>query len=570
MYLSASAEEKIDALFSAFTIMENPGCAVGIVKNDEVLFQRGFGMANLENLVPISEKTVFHVSSISKQFTAACILLLEQKGKIDSCEDIRKYLPQFPDYGKKIRVKDLIYMTNGIRDFYSISQYYMGVHENDYLSEKEVMKLITGFKNLLFEPGTEWSYGNTGYFLLSEIIKSITAKTLTEFATEEIFKPLGMENTLFRNDRTKIIPNKAEGYAYYPYLHYKEDKNKKETDLFCRNSDTYELTGPGQLWTNMEDYLLWEMNFYNNKLGINPKEFSEKIIKPGTLENKKEVNYSYGLFLGEKNGRKILYHEGNSCGFNSVVYRVPSEMLSIVVFSNYDRFLTEKLEVLKTEVYYLLEEIVLELDIPLQSEGFEIDQPGIIELNKKEIKKRIGYFQNPNDSFIIEIFEKNEKLYIDLNGSKYIEVSPGEENILYTDEDDWEFKINFEKDKPILVKETKNGIEKGYLPFYTPEKKKEYFSEFEGNYFAQELETTYKISLSKKGIFLENLNFHRDAMDLEYLPALKDSFFTFAPTYLTGYYSLIFVRDSKEAVESFVFLDLERKDNNPIKFVKIV
>ncbi|MBA3693269.1 MAG: serine hydrolase, partial [Acidobacteria bacterium] len=202
---------KVDALFAQWDKPDSPGCALGVIKDGNFIYKRGYGMANLDYNIPISPNTSFYIASTSKQFTAASIALLAREGKISLDDDIRKYLPEIPQYQSPITIRHLVYHTSGIRDYLDLTGL-AGRHTEDVNTDDDFIKFIARQKNLNFKPGERYLYSNSGYFLLSQIVKRASGKSLRAFTDENVFKPLGMVNTRFHDDRSEIIKNRATGY----------------------------------------------------------------------------------------------------------------------------------------------------------------------------------------------------------------------------------------------------------------------------------------------------------------------------------------------------------------------
>ena len=203
-----STELKMDEIFTAYNHSKGPGCAVAIIKNGQVLFKKGYGIANLEYDIPVSTATIFDVASVSKQFTGLAISILVQDGKLNLDEDIKRYLPDIPNYGQKVTVRQLLHHTSGIRDCFD-ALVVAGWRWNDVFSFQDVMKMVKYQKELNFKPGTQFSYCNTEYNLLQAIVEKVSGKTYPEWTDERIFKPLGMDQSRFMQDFSAIIKNLA-------------------------------------------------------------------------------------------------------------------------------------------------------------------------------------------------------------------------------------------------------------------------------------------------------------------------------------------------------------------------
>src|SRR5215510_12513678 len=202
--------EKVDNLFARWDKPDSPGCALAVIRDGKIVYKRGYGMADLERNIPITTTSVFDVGSVSKQFTAMSIALLARQGKISLDDDIRKYISEIPSYGSPITIRNLIYHTSGIRDYIPLTAL---MSQESHYTYAQLIDLLARQKGLTFKPGDEHLYSNSGYLLLSLIVRKAGGKSLRDFADENIFKPLGMNNSRFVDDRTLIVKNRALGYS---------------------------------------------------------------------------------------------------------------------------------------------------------------------------------------------------------------------------------------------------------------------------------------------------------------------------------------------------------------------
>src|SRR5438132_6522627 len=278
-----AANEKVDRLFARWAKPDSPGCAVAIIKDGQIIYKHGYGVADLEHNVPITSTTVFDIGSISKQFTAMSIGLLAKQGKLSLDDDIRKYIPEIPNYGTPITIRHLIYHTSGIRDYLPLMAL-AGMPSENYYAYKQMLDLLARQKQLNFKPGDEHLYSNSGYLLLAQIVKKASGKSLREFADDNIFKPLGMNKTGFVDDHTLIVMNRATGFT-----------PKEDGSGYQRNISFFDLVGDGGLMTTVEDLFLWDENFYENKVGGGGRELINQVLTPGKLNNGKTLDYAYGL-----------------------------------------------------------------------------------------------------------------------------------------------------------------------------------------------------------------------------------------------------------------------------------
>jgi CubicO group peptidase (beta-lactamase class C family) len=300
---------EIDQLFSWAT-SETPGCAVAVSQNGEVVVNRAYGIANLERKVPISPSTMFDVGSVQKQFVAAAILLLVEDGHLSLSDDIREYFPELPDYGHAITVDHLLTHTSGLRDWTALLQ---------LSSESEdALTLIFRQRGLNFAPGEEWSYSNSGYVLLKELVARTTGMPFSKFAHERLFEPLGMETTTYADD-VRDVKERA--------LAYENEGDGWSLNILVGN----ERGDGGGLLSTASDLLIWNEALTNARLGA---YVTEKLQEPAQLNNGRELRYARGLFLDENPASRIVWHSGSAAAYKTLLARLPEQGLSIATLCN--------------------------------------------------------------------------------------------------------------------------------------------------------------------------------------------------------------------------------------------
>ena len=321
------AGKKIDALFSSYTA-HTPGAAVAIVKDGKVIFKKGYGMADLDHDIPITPQTVFNIASVSKQFTAFAIYLLESEGRIALEDDVRKYIPELPGYGTTIKIKHLLGHTSGLRDQAAMTAL-AGWRLGDIQTTEQIIRLIARQRNLNFTPGSMFNYNNTGYTLLAEIVHRVTGKTFAAYAEENIFKPLGMTSTQVYDNYEKIVKNKAESY-------------ERSDTLYIHKPLNVSNAGPSNVLTTVEDLSKWVMNFEKPVVGNNKliKAFNEvsnldngkKVVL--RISNGDTIFYAKGQNVTNYKGIKTFSHGGHTAGFRTYLGRFPDQHFAIVALSN--------------------------------------------------------------------------------------------------------------------------------------------------------------------------------------------------------------------------------------------
>ncbi len=317
--LPDSTTKKIDALFKWWDNTGSPGFAVGIVHNDSLIFAKGYGMANLEYNIPITPEIIFHMASVSKQFTAFSIVLLARQGKLNLDDDIRKYLPWFPDLKTKITIRNLLNHTSGIRDQWQLLAI-AGTRLDDVITRDQIIKILGKQQALNFKPNDEYMYSNSGFTLLGEIVRAVSGKSLRQFTDSAIFKPLGMNNTHFHDDYTEVVPNRS--YSY----------DRKDTKHFANSTLSYSVVGATSLFTNIDDMSKWVMNFYNPKVG--DRKDIEQLTQHGKLNNGKDIDYALGISVDDYKGYKMYSHNGADAGYRTMVSVFPELKMGFIIFSN--------------------------------------------------------------------------------------------------------------------------------------------------------------------------------------------------------------------------------------------
>lgn len=324
-------EQQIDTLFSKYN-SQTPGVAVGIVKDGKLIFKKGYGTANLEYDIPITSKTLFNIGSVSKQFTAFSLYLLEKQGKLSLEDDVRKYIPEVPDFGKAIKIKHLLGHTSGLRDQWALLTL-AGWLMDDIITTEHILKLISKQKELNFEPGNQYAYCNAGYGLAAVIVSRTSGKPFAEFVKESVFKPLGMNDSHIYNDAEKIVKNRADSYEIDNGVYEKRILNQYNA-------------GPSNLITTVEDLSKWTLNF--EKPIVGDAEMIEKFNQPTLLnDGRRAVSfddsdgigyYAKGQNVWTYRGANVLSHGGHTAAFNSAFWRFPEKRFAIIFLSNDQHF----------------------------------------------------------------------------------------------------------------------------------------------------------------------------------------------------------------------------------------
>jgi len=330
---AVAAKPDVDAVFARYS-KTTPGCAVGVERAGLPTLARGYGMADLEHDVPIVPDTIFEAGSVTKQFTAAAVLLLARDGKLSIDDPVRKYIPELPDYektgtpasspneGGPLLIRHMLNHTSGLRDWGSVASIAGWPRTTRVHTHADVLEIVSHQQSLNFPPGSNWSYSNTGFNLAAILVSRVSGRSFPSFTAERIFKPLGMTHTSWRDDYTRIVKNRA-----IAYLEDREHKGEFKTDMPFEN-----VYGNGGLLTTVGDLLKWNENF--NEPVVGDRAFVDLQQQPGKFNDGRTHGYAFGLFVGNREGLREIYHSGSTAGYSAFLTRFPDRKLSVAVLCN--------------------------------------------------------------------------------------------------------------------------------------------------------------------------------------------------------------------------------------------
>jgi CubicO group peptidase (beta-lactamase class C family) len=311
---------RVDAVFAELAAAHAPGAAVAVVQDGRIVLERGYGSAQLEHDVPITPATVFHVASVSKQFTAFAVAQLAQQGRLSLDDDIRTHLPELHDFGHRITIRHLVHHTSGVRDQWELLMM-AGWRLDDVITRDQIMAMMRRQRELNFEPGAEYLYSNMGYTLLAEIVERVTGGSFGAYLRANVFDPLGMSATHVHSDHEMIVPNRA--YSYRPV----------EGGGGWRNAVlSYANQGATSLFTTAGDLGRWLVNFETARVG--GPQLIAQMRERGVLNSGDTITYAFAISRGRHRGRTTWGHSGADAGFRSYAVHFPDERLGVVVLSN--------------------------------------------------------------------------------------------------------------------------------------------------------------------------------------------------------------------------------------------
>lgn len=518
----ADTKARVDKLFAKWDKPDSPGCALAVFQGDRIVYERGYGMADLDHDIPIVPSTVFHVASMSKQFTAASILLLAQEGKLALDDEVRKYFPEMPDFGVPIAIRHLIHHTSGLRDQWDLLNLAGWRESLDLITDEDVLAVLARQKDLNFPPGEKHVYCNTGYTLLGQVVKRASGQSLREFTRARIFEPLGMKNTHFRDDHAEIVKNMAYGY---------EPAKGGTFRLSVTNFDT---VGATSLLTTVEDLALWDENFYNPRVG--GPELVKRMLERGRLNSGKQLDYAFGLVIGKYRGLPTVDHGGSDAGYRSDMVRFAEQHLTVACLCNAAESNPSELTRNVADIYLAGE---LKPLGPAESD----EKP--IQLSEAQLKSKVGIYWKADEDRTAKIIFKDGKLYL-VDGDDTLELKPLDENRfrLLIERVEFAFKSN-PTGGPVKLSiaaiEDEPEVFEAITP-YVPTAAQ--LGEYAGAYRSEEIEPLYRIQVEDGKLVLRRLKFKPSTLE----PALRD-------LYLGLWGNLRFTRDSQGRLLGFIFND---------------
>ncbi len=499
--------KRVDQLFAQWDKPDSPGCALAVIKDGKIVYKRGYGMADLERDVPITPKSVFDIGSTSKQFVAMSIALLARQGKLSLDDDIRKHIPEMHAYDQPVTIRHLIHHTSGIRDYLGLMALAGMRFENDYHDE-EIIALIAKQKELNFKPGEEFLYSNSGYFFLAEIVKRASGKPLGEFARENIFKPLGMNNTQFYDDYTRIIKNRALGYS------------PRKGGGFSYETYLFDLVGDGGLLTTVEDLFLWDQNFYDNKLGGGGRELIDQVLTVGSLNNGKKLDYGFALFVGQHKGLKMISHGGAWAGYRAEMLRFPDQRFSVICLSNLGSFNPTALATKVADIY-LADHMKSD---PEKAMGKPAAKPAFISLPESELKSKVGSYRNLATGTLWRVYMQDGKLRARVSGLDF-EAGPVSKDRFQSANAPPEVALTFEPSgdakATAAVVEFEDRPPVRIVAYEPVTLNADQLKEYTGEFYSDELQTTYSLVI-KDGKLVFKRGFDPEGIPFE--PLAQDEF----------------------------------------------
>jgi len=473
--------EKLDALFSQWNIGEKPGASVAVVYDGRMVYSNGFGQANLEYNIPNTSETIYHIASISKQFTVYAILLLEQEGKLSIDDDIRDYIPEVPDFGQTITLRHLASHTSGMRDQWNLLGM-AGWRLDDVITKEHILRYTGRQQELNFLPGEQYLYSNTGFTLLGEVAARVSGMSFNEFTIKNIFEPLGMENTFFYDDHEKIVPNRA--YSYY------SDRNNS----YRKRVLSYANTGATSLFTTVEDLSRWAI--FMNRPDSEKTPLIEAMNEKATLNNGDTFGGALGQFVDEHKGLNRIQHGGSDAGYRTFMGRFPDHDFAVILFSNYASFNPARYAMQIADIY---------LDDHIDSSGPEplFDENDYLTFDPKHLKQFEGHYVNHHNA-VTRNFIIRDGILLYSTGNLSVPLIPVEKELFHLP--GTQVTVRFTNHKGQMRAEVQPSEAPAEFVREMPvDYREEELEKFTGYYFSEELQTTYSVVLEEGKLIARHL-----------------------------------------------------------------
>lgn len=513
-------EPEIDRIFAQYKRADGPGCAVSVVERGKVVFSKGYGSANLEYGIPITPATVFDIASVSKQFAGLAISMLVEEGKISLDDDIRKYLPEVPQFKKTITIRHLVHHTSGLRDWpqtLSIA----GWRWDEVISFEDIMRMVKNQRDLDFEPGERYSYSNTGYNLLAAIVEKVSGQPFSKWTEARIFKPLNMKVSWFQDDYTRPVKNLAYSYT-------------KKDDRFVKIPGSLTAYGSSSLFTSVEDLSKWVIHFDQEIAAKNP--VYTNMLQNGGLNNGDKVEYAFGLSRNVEGGLKTVSHTGGWQGYRTIIINYPEKKLSVILLSNAADFNIGKFA---SDVAMLFLDPEKKSEKKVDNEA-DIRKMSTIELDTILAKKYTGTYELGPGWAVTFTLEKGQ-LMVQSTGEPKFATEAKSDSMVWIDA--YGAAMTFVKNSLGNVNLLKyKDIKAKRIYVQLPDPKT--FSAFTGTYYSPELLTEYKVDMSRDTLRMH----HMRNGDFDLIPDQ-----TGTGQFISRIGSVSFVKDSTQKVTGLTF-----------------
>ncbi len=519
--LSLAERRAVDSVFSRIDRSDTPGCVVGVSRQGAPVYVRGYGMSDLQHRIALGPRSIFHVASISKQFTALSVALLAEEGKLSLDDDIRTHVPEVPDHGARITLRQLIHHTSGLRDQWSLLAY-AGWRGDDLITEEDVLDIVSRQRGVNFAPGEEYLYSNTGYTLLAVVVKRVSGKSLREFAQERFFGPLGMRDTHFHDDHTMLVPGRTSAYQPRGGL-AAAVANGDGTGAWRISIPVFDTYGATSLFTTAEDLLRW-MAFLDAPSVGTPKLWSAAITS-ATLNNGAETGYGYGLAVGRWRGQRVIGHAGADAGYRANAERFPDHGLAIAILCN-------RADANPAGLSRLVAEALLRGRIPMEMVNARAFPH---RASAEALAQWVGTYRDTVSQAVLRLTVSGDSLFS--NGQH---LALGSDTTAPSPDGSGYLALRRRGDGRMTLVREPRGMRQVVLVRQEPPVAARAFGDYAGAYYSTELDTRYDIVLRDSALVRR----HRKLGDATLAAAGRD-LFTYGGT------TVLFTRDRRGRVTGF-------------------
>ena len=491
--IASEPEKRVDQLLTFYSD-DFPGAVIGVIDNGQMIFEKAYGKANLTHDLDFKLNTPTNIGSVSKQFTAFAILLLEKQGLLSLDDDVREHIPELPDLGEVITIKNLLNHTNGMREVYNLMPI-TGWKGEDVLLRDEVLNILVNQQELQAAPGEEFNYNNSAFIMLAEIVERSTETKFPKWMKKNVFEPLEMSNSYVRSDPSQIIPGASQGYSI--------------GDMgLVESGDLYAAYGAGGIYTTPIDLAKWLNNFSDMKIG--GQDVIEKLVTPGILNNGDTMTYALGIGVSEYKGLKRYSHGGADIAHRAMLIYFPDINSGVVTLSNNASFSGSVANQI-VDIFFA-DRIATEEEIE-DSISFKVDE--------KILEQYIGKYKAIAIGLIIEYKLEDGILVAYPTGQSSLKLTPKSDSTFVYEKIDASLVFHASvESKSSSARHTQNGndYELTRIPDFNPS-----FTDLEdytGKYFCEELETFYTILVKDSSLFAV----HRNLKDIKLSPTEDDTF----------------------------------------------
>jgi len=476
---------QIEKIFARYK-PNNPGAQLAIARHGKVIFSKAWGMADMEHNIPLSTESITEAGSVSKQFTAAAILLLEQQGKLSLEDDVRKYIPELPDYGMVITLRHMMQHKSGLKDWGAVMSIAGWPRSTKTYNNDDALYVISKQKTLNYKPGDEYLYSNSNYNLFAIIIQRVSGMSLADFTRKNIFEPAGMKHTQWRDNFKRIVPNRAIAYSKTP-------------GGYQTNMPNEYVYGNGGLLTTAEDLLIWNNYYLNGKLGS--PSLLEKQLTTNQLNSGIMHRYAAGLFIDSFRGWKSVAHDGATAGYRANLEAYPELGLSVAWLSNTSEFDNDTINA---------PELVADLFIPGHEPEGKKQTPSPFSIPKEKLNTYTGWYRNNRTGGGAKLYMQNDKLY----GTQVGQLTPVAEKVFITGNN----RIELSSKGFLFI----NGV-KDSIYFTTVDSAKldeKAMNEYTGEYYSDEAEAKFYVNIKNRKLVMQQ----KPKNEFQLTPTYKDGF----------------------------------------------